>query len=92
MVGLADPLRLSTISTKKKLLVDEILAYGIYIDKEWEELERNTSYNKRMIEEIKHSYDHFCSRRRLKYSRVDEEFKQILKYFLNQFLFFVFFI
>ena len=55
MVGPADPLRLSTISTKKKLLVDEILAYGIYIDEEWEEEERNTWYNKRMIEEMKQS-------------------------------------
>ena len=53
-------------NTKKKLLVDEILAYGIYIDEEWEEEERNTGYNKRMIEEIKHSYGYFCSRRQLK--------------------------
>ena len=72
MVGPADPLLLSTIfyflvfNTKKKLLVDEILAYGIYIDEEWEEEERNLGYNKRMIQEIKLSYDCFCSRRQHK--------------------------
>ena len=71
MVGQADPLRFSIIfylrvfNTKKKLLVDEILVYGIYIDEGWEEEERNRGYNNRIINKIHELDDHFCSRRQV---------------------------
>ena len=66
MVGPADPLRFSIIFyfrvfNTKKLLVDEILAYGIYIGEEWEEEERNSGYNNRIIKNINYHYCHFVA-------------------------------